>query len=467
MNLYIIINTLSVNVNQLNDMRCFMKLHEILWKEILEKVETKVSMLVFETYIKSITPTDIKGSTIYLTAPTELIASTVNQKCSKALLDAFEESGTQITDYSISCKDSPVKISPTANVVEELSSKIDPSYTFENFVVGNSNRMLWAAAKAVAENPGNTYNPLYIYGGTGLGKTHIMHAIANYIKSQNPSVNILYATCEKFTNDLIAGIKSGRAYSDTGAQDFRNKYRSVDVLIIDDIQFLAKKQSTQEEFFHTFNELHSQSKQIILSSDVPPSEIETLAERLRTRFEGGLMAQVTPPDIETKIAILQKKGESKKAIISYDVANYIAEHSNNDIRSLEGLLNKVIFASLLQEKPITVELAQSAIKQSGTTETKEALSPDDVVNEVCKFFNISKSDLTGKKKNKEFVEPRMISAYLMTELLTIPLVAIGKALGGRDHTTVIHSRDKIAELINNNVRVATNVNDIKNLLLKK
>lgn len=448
-------------------MEIYMRMHEVLWNEILEKIEPKVSMIAFDTYIKYITPENLNGTTIFLSAPTELIAKAIDEQFRNVLLEAFKESGTQITNYVLSAKNSDNKPISTVNVIEELSSRIDPNYTFDNFVVGNSNRMLWAAAKAVAENPGSAYNPLYIYGGTGLGKTHIMHAIANYVKDKNPQVNILYATCEKFTNDLIAGIKSGRAFSDGGAQDFRNKYRSVDVLIIDDIQFLAKKQSTQEEFFHTFNELFSQNKQIILSSDVPPSEIETLAERLRTRFEGGLMAQVTPPDIETKIAILQKKGESKKALINYEVANFIAEHSSNDIRSLEGLLNKVIFASLLQEKPITLELAKNALRQSSTVDNKEALSTDDIIQTVCKFFNISKSDLIGKKKNKEFVEPRMICAYLMTEMLTIPLVAIGKALGGRDHTTVIHSRDKIAELLNTSDRVATNVNDIKNLLLKK
>ena len=250
--------------------------------------------------------------------------------------------------------------------------------------------------------------------------------------------------------------------------DFKNKYRNVDVLIIDDVQFLAKKQSTQEEFFHTFNELYGQNKQIVLSADCHPKEIELLSDRLKTRFEGGLMAQVLPPDIETKIAILQKKAEMRKYILSLDVALYLAEMSDNDVRSLEGMLNKVLFASMLHEKPITIELAKDAISESvGGGEREEILTTDHIVEAVCSFYKLQRSDLTGKKRNKEIVEPRQICAYLMTEMLSIPLVTIGQALGGRDYTTIIHARDKIAELIKENQRIQTEVKDIKNLILKK
>ena len=250
--------------------------------------------------------------------------------------------------------------------------------------------------------------------------------------------------------------------------DFRNKYRRVDVLIIDDVQFLAKKQSTQEEFFHTFNELYGQNKQIVLSADCHPKEIELLSERLKTRFEGGLMAQVLPPDVETKMAIVQKKAELRKYVISLDVALYLAEHSDNDVRSLEGMLNKVLFASMLRECPITVELAEEAISESvGATPREEAVSPDDIIDAVCGFYKIQRADLVGKRKIKELVEPRQICAYLMTEMLSIPLVSIGQALGGRDHTTVIHSRDKIAELIKVNTRISTEVKDLRNMILKK
>ena len=333
-------------------------------------------------------------------------------------------------------------------------------------MVGSSNRYLYAAAKAVAENPGNSYNPLFIYGGAGLGKTHMMHAIANHIKLNNPLLNVLYATCEKFASDLITNLRQGKAYSQEG-MDFRNKYRNVDVLIIDDVQFLAKKQSTQEEFFHTFNELYGQNKQIVLSADCHPKEIELLSDRLKTRFEGGLMAQVLPPDIETKIAILQKKAEMRKYVLNLDVALFLAEKSDSDVRSLEGMLNKVIFASMLHERPISIDLAKEALLESVGERKEEIVTTDTIIEAVCNFYKIQRSDLTGKKRNKDIVEPRQICAYLMTEMLSIPLVTVGQSLGGRDYTTIIHARDKIAELIKENQRIQTEVQDLKNLILKK
>mgnify|MGYP001140884673 FL=1 len=385
--------------------------------------------------------------------------------------EALKLVGTGVTDIKLYVEGSTEDylarkgVAPVQSDID--STPINPKYTFDTFVVGSSNRYLYAAAKAVAENPADSYNPLFIYGGAGLGKTHIMHAIANYIKQNNPLKTVLYATCEKFTSDLITTIRQGKAYSQEG-MNFRNKYRNVDVLIIDDVQFLAKKQSTQEEFFHTFNELYSQNKQIVLSADCHPKEIELLSDRLKTRFEGGLMAQVLPPDIETKIAILQKKAELRKYILSLDVALYLAEISDNDVRSLEGMLNKVIFASMLHEEPITLELAKEALNESAPSDgEKEVLTTDSIIDAVCNFYKIQRSDLLGKKKTKEVVEPRQICAYLMTELLSIPLVTIGQALGGRDHTTVIHARDKISELIKENTRVNTEIKDLKNMILKK
>ena len=343
---------------------------------------------------------------------------------------------------------------------------LNPDFTFENFVVGNSNRYLFSASKAVAENPGNNYNPLFIYGASGLGKTHMMHAIANYVQKTQPKKKVLYATCERFMSDLIQNIRSGKAYNPEN-KEVRNRYRSVDVLIIDDVQALAKGRSSQEEFFNTFNELYASNKQIILSADCEPNDIELLDERLKTRFNGGLKAQVLPPDIETKIAIVQKKGELKKQIIGLDVATFIAENSNDDVRSLEGLLNKVIFSSILEEKPITLQLAQEAIANSVQTENKEAITSSKIIDAVCSYYKVKKSELVSKKRNKEVAEARQICAYLMTELMSIPLVTIGQSLGGRNYATVIHSRDKVAELINISDRVATEVNDIKNLILKK
>ena len=448
-----------------------METYEILWNKVLEVLKKTVSMISYSTYITQLKPVDLLGTTLVLSTKTEMFASEVAVRLQDKIRDALKTAETGITDIKLFVgdgKEDYLAQKGVASIKDEIeNTPINPNYTFDTFVVGDSNRYMCAAAKAVADNPGESYNPLFIYGGAGLGKTHMLHAIANQIKRNNPLLNVLYATCEKFTNDLITTIRQGKAYSQEG-MDFRNKYRHVDVLIIDDVQFLAKKQSTQEEFFHTFNELYAQNKQIVLSADCLPKDIELLSDRLKTRFEGGLMAQVLPPDVETKIAILQKKAEMKKNILSLDVALYLAENSESDVRSLEGLLNKVIFFSKLHECTITLDTAKAALKESVSPENKqEIITPDDIIDAVCSFYGIKKSDLTGKRKNKELVEPRQICAYLMTDILSIPLISIGEALGGRDHTTVIYSRNKIAEQMKENTRILTTVKDIRNLILKK
>jgi chromosomal replication initiator protein len=321
---------------------------------------------------------------------------------------------------------------------------------------------LYAAAKAVAESPAEAYNPLFIYGGTGLGKTHMLMAIANYIKLHRPTLNVLYATCEQFTNQMVESLSKGKL---TPA-DFRRKYRNVDVLLIDDVQFLSKRQGTQTEFFHTFNELIMQNKQVVLASDRHPSEIEFLEDRIRTRFEGGLLADVQPPDLETRIAILKRKAEEQRCAIDIKVLTHIAEICEGDIRTLIGRLTRVIFASKLHEKPITVELVNEALKESAA-EKQEKLQTEDIINCVSNFYKISKADMLGKKKNKEFVEPRQICAYLITELMNLPLATIGKNLGNRDYTTVIYARNKVAEQIKTDNKLAVEINDIRNMLLKK
>lgn len=447
-----------------------MESYKLYWDMALKELQVSVSPISYNTYIVNLKPIDVIGTKLILATESETFASQVATRLHDKIRDALKRTNTGLTDIELYVGDNKedyLKRKGYTLPTDEIeSTPINPKYTFDTFVVGSSNRYLFAASKAVAENPGNSYNPLFIYGGAGLGKTHIMHAIANHIKLHNPTLNVLYATCEKFASDLITNLRQGKAYSQEG-MEFRNKYRNVDVLIIDDVQFLAKKQSTQEEFFHTFNELYGQNKQIVLSADCHPKEIELLSDRLKTRFEGGLMAQVLPPDIETKIAILQKKAEMRKYILSLDVALYLAEMSDSDVRSLEGMLNKVIFASMLHERPITIDLAKEAITESVGGEREEVLTADAIVEAVCSFYKIQRNDLTGKKRNKEIVEPRQICAYLMTEMLSIPLVTIGQALGGRDYTTIIHARDKIAELIKENQRIQTEVKDLKNLLLKK
>ena len=447
-----------------------MENYEVLWKNALVEMEKTISRITFTTFIEKLTPIDIIGSTIVLKAESALFANTAVRMSDK-INEAFIAANTGITDFKIYVGNSstPFYSSDKGDEAAPSSTAIDPKFTFDNYVVGNSNRYVFAAAKAVAEAaPDKSYSPLFIYGASGLGKTHILHAIANYIKEANPKLNVLYATCEKFTNDLINTIRQGKAFSSDSNEKFRKRYRSVDVLLIDDVQFLARKQSTQEEFFHTFNEIDSQGKPIILSADCPPKDIELLTERLQTRFSGGLMAQVIEPDVETKIAILQRKAENKKFVLPLEVAEFLAEQGDHDVRSLEGLLNKVLFASQLMEMPITIDLAREALNMAKPTDEKEeVLTTTEIINAVCNFYKISKSDLIGKKKNKELVEPRQICTYLITELMNIPLVSVGQAMGGRDHTTVIYARDKIAELLKTNPQIATEVNDLKNLILKK
>lgn len=448
-----------------------MESYEIIWKKVLPEIEIKLSSITYSTYIKGLKPIDLVDKTLVLMTEAQLKADFITRDTLKSkILDAFQKAKTDVTDIEIFVGTNIEQYQShrieTDNTPKVESLPIDPSYTFENFVVGNSNRYLYAAAKAVAENPGNNYNPLFIYGASGLGKTHIMHAITNYINKTQPKKKVLYATCEKFMTDLIENIRSGKAYSQEG-KTLRNRYRNVDVLIVDDVQFLSKKQSTQEEFFHTFNELYGANKQIVLSADCEPKEIELLDERLRTRFEGGLKAQVLPPDIETKIAIVQKKAELKKQIISLDVATYIAENSDDNVRSLEGLLNKVLFSALLHEQQPTLELAMEALKFTPQSDGKEKITTSHIIDTVCHYYKVKKSDVVSKKRNKELVEPRQICAYLMTELMSIPLVTIGQALGGKNYATIIHSRDKVSELIRISDTFATEVNDIKNLILKK
>ena len=449
-----------------------MESYEIIWKDVLPCIQGKISTINYSFIIEKLVPVDLSGTKLVLMTRSNVYTKLASSKILDIIKTALAEKHTGVTDVEIVVgenKGDYISQKSDSGVTLELEgSQIDPQYTFDNFVVGGSNRYLYAAAKAVAEDPGNSYNPLFIYGSTGLGKTHIMHAIANYINIHNPSKTVLYSTCEKFTNDLIATIRSGKAYSQDGAQVFRNRYRNVDVLIIDDVQFLAKKQSTQEEFFHTFNELYGANKQIILSADCDPKEIQLLDDRLKTRFDGGLKAQVLPPDIETKIAIVQKKAEEKKHLVGLDVATFIAERSGDNVRSLEGMLNKVIFASILDEVPVSLKLASEVLASDGLKKesSEDVITTTRIIDEVCAFYDVQKADLLSKKRNKELVKPRQVCMYLMTDLMPIPLDTIGQAMD-RDHATVIYAKNKIDELMKVDNKISVEVNDIKNLILKK
>ncbi len=446
---------------------------QIMWERVLSKLEMMTTAVSFDLWIRPLEVLEFKDyNTLILVASSTTAKNQLLKNHKIQLQNAINEVFNDNINFEIldqNEKDEYIKTNTPAKnqkVEEEgnkTNSNFNEKYTFDNFVVGKSNQFVYAAAKSVAENPGQKFNPLFIYGGVGLGKTHLLHAIGNYIKSAYPDKKIMYATCEKFTNDYIESL---RANKDMANFEFREKYRNLDVLMIDDIQFISNKTSTQEEFFHTFNDLYQRQKQIIIASDRPPKEIATLEERLRSRFTSGLIQDIQTPDFETRVAILRKKAQQEKYSIDDEVINFIAEKIDTNIREMEGILSKVFFfATLLGKKSATLEEAYEAMKEN-MDEIKEGLSPDMVIDTVCKYFNISKNDIIGKKKNKEIVEPRMICIYLICELLDLPLVAIGKKFGDRDHTTIMHARDKITEQIKTNNKIKVYITDIKDLLTK-
>lgn len=444
---------------------------EFLWKQIQGVMQGMISPITYEMYISKLVPIDIEGTKIVLKTDTEFFANYIGTKLADTMKSAIRKANTGITDFELMVEGKEDVFFTTAEELEDdddASAPLNPRYTFESFVAGKSNDFVFAAAQSVAKNPAANFNPLYIYGASGLGKTHLLQSIANYIALHKPSLRVIYTTCEKFINELIDSIYLNKGGNNRDKQArFRNRYRNCDVLLLDDVQFLAKKQAVQEELFHTFNELQAQNKQIVLTSDVPPKEIATLEERLRTRFEGGLIADIQPPDSETKIAILKQKACERKVVVPNDVLEFLSRDSGTDVRTLEGRLTKVIFASKLHEQPISMELAANALNEAVSEKDHETVTSDKIITSVCSFYKISRENLLGKSKKKELVQPRQICAYLMCDIMNVPLVSIGEALGGRDHTTVIHSREKVTQLLKVNDRVAKDVNDIKNIILKK
>ena len=437
---------------------------QFIWKQISERVQNLISPISYNTYIKTLEPVDILGRVLVLKAETPLGANTIMKKHADKLRDAMAKCDLGVKDFRLVVEGSDeFSMDYEEDASENFqSSPINKNFTFDSFVAGAGSKFVYAAAKSVAENPGEAFNPLFIYGESGLGKTHLMHAIANYINRHYPDKKVLYTTCENFLNEFIDSI------AQKNSAKFRFHYRNVDVLMIDDIQFLKNKTQVQEEFFHTFNELSAQSKQIVLTSDRPLKEIATLEERLRTRFEGGMIADIQPPDPETKIAILKRKALDRKCPMPDDVLEFLARDSGHDVRTLEGRLTKVIFASKLHEEPISLSLAKRALSESvNESSEQEDITPDKIVNAVCGYFNQKRDDLIGKGKKADVVKARQICAYLLCEMLSLPLVSIGNILGGRDHTTIMYARDKMEQLASLNERVAKEIDDIKSIVLKK
>lgn len=442
-----------------------------LWKAVLDKLELTVSNVSFIMWFKPLKLIDlVDNKTLIISANTTSAKNQISRnyfdKLSQAVNDIFG------ADLKIEVLDPSEEIeyisvhgdrNSEKEFVEEKKNPFNPKYTFDNFVVGKSNQFVYAAARAVAEHSGEKFNPLFIYGGVGLGKTHLLHAIGNYYNEFFPQLKVKYVTCEQFANDYIESL--GSVSKNKAVLEFRNKYRNLDVLMIDDIQFISKKTSTQEEFFHTFNELYQNSKQIIITSDRPPKEIETLADRLRSRFTSGLIQDIQQPELETRIAILRKKCQLEKYSVDDEVIDIIAEKINTNIRELEGMLAKVHFlANLSNKQTAGKEEAYEAFNGQLEEERNEGASADDIIDAVCTYFDITRQDIIGKKKSKEVVEPRMIAIYLISELLEIPLVSIGKIFGGRDHTTIMHSRDKISDEIKTSLKIKNYISEIKKLL---
>ncbi|NLY85400.1 MAG: chromosomal replication initiator protein DnaA [Tissierellia bacterium] len=433
-------------------------LHSI-WDQVLNLMKVELTEVSFNTWLKTIEPISISSDTIILAAPNEftkgilvgrylnLIKNAVKHVTKKDYNVQFIIPGEE---YSLNIGQSIVQ----ENIENNQRAQLNPKYTFDTFVIGNSNRFAHAASLAVAEAPAQAYNPLFIYGGVGLGKTHLMHAIGHYILNQNPSTKVVYVSSEKFTNELINSIREYRN------EEFRNKYRNVDVLLIDDIQFIAGKEGTQEEFFHTFNALHEANKQIIISSDRPPKEIPTLEDRLRSRFEWGLIADIQPPDLETRIAILRKKANVENIKVNDDVMLYIASKIESNIRELEGALIRVVAYSSLTNSDITVELAEEALKDILSTNKVVEITVDSIKEIVSKNFKIKIEDFNSKKRTRAIAYPRQIAMYLTRELTDLSLPKIGDEFGGRDHTTVIHAYDKISADIKENPELKRKIEDM-------
>ena len=427
------------------------------WEDILYtvKVEHELSDISFKTWLKPLQVHSVSDHVVTILVPSEQMGvDYINKKYMFPIKVAIAE----ITgvEYDIEfilpeqAKQRETKAAVSSNLKNTQfntaieKANLNPKYTFDTFVVGNNNKFAHAAALAVAESPGKMYNPLFIYGGAGLGKTHLMHSIAHFILSQDPTSKVIYVTSKSFTNELIEAIRNG---NNTAITSFREKYRSVDVLLIDDIQFIIGKEATQEEFFHTFNELHGNKKQIIISSDKPPKEIETLEARLRSRFEWGILADISSPDYETRMAILHKKEEMDGYNIDNEVIQYIATNIKSNIRELEGALNKLVALSNLENREITVELAQEALKDIISPDQKRNVTPQLIIDIVAEHFGISPADIISNKRSSEIVVPRQIVMYLCRHMIDIPLKSIGAYIGKRDHSTVIHGVNKIeAEL---------------------
>jgi chromosomal replication initiator protein len=427
------------------------------WRAAMGELQVSLSPANFETWLRDTAVVDVDDNRFKIAVPNgfakdwletryrSLISQTLARIVGYSVLVEFvvrpaTESGSAGAAGTATSAAVPQAVRVEATRVgapEGASTNINNRYTFSNFIVGSANRLAHAASLSVAERPGHAYNPLFLYGGVGLGKTHLMHAIGNAVMSRYPRKRVVYATSEKFTNEFITSIQQGKI------DEFRARYRRIDVLLIDDIQFIADKERTQEEFFHTFNAIHEDGKQIVLSSDRPPKAILTLEERLRSRFEWGLIADLTAPDLETRIAILRAKAEEQAVPVNSDVLEFIARKVVSNIRELEGALNRIVAYASMGAIPITIELAQAVLSNVLYNPKKRQVTPERIARAVADYYGVQMEALKGQKRDKAIVVPRQIAMFLMREETDVSLLRIGAELGGRDHSTVLHACDKI------------------------
>ncbi len=435
-----------------------------LWEKTIRQLKNILNNQSYETWINAMQPVAIKNDTFYISVPDHFSRDWLNNRYAPLFREIICQYTKSQTNVQFILEEEAAHVHNIINMQSTVSdlqnSTLNPRFTFDNFVVGNSNRFAHAACFAVAESPAKAYNPLFIYGGVGLGKTHLMHAIGHYIRENIKNNQVAYVTSEKFTNDLINAIREEKTV------EFKNKYRSMDTLLIDDIQFLAGKERTQEEFFHTFNTLYEANKQIVISSDRPPKEIPTLEDRLRSRFEWGLITDIQPPDYETRVAILQKKAQVENLIVSDEVISFIADRIHSNIRELEGALIRVAAYSALTDKLVDKDMAMEILKDILPAKKPVIITIPLIQQKVAEYFGIKLDDLKSKKRNRSVAFPRQLAMYLARELTDNSLPKIGEEFGGRDHTTVLHAYEKISVELKNDATLAVTVKNIMDIIQK-
>ena len=440
------------------------------WEKAMNIIKGELTEVSFNTWIKSINPISLENNLLKLAVPNDFTKGILESRYKNLIVNALKLLTSKkynidfivTTDEKIEeTKKNQNNNKPNIVVNDKMSTMLNPKYTFDSFVIGNSNRFAHAASLAVAEAPAKAYNPLFIYGGVGLGKTHLMHAIGHYISDNNPKSQVVYVSSEKFTNELINSIKDDKNV------EFRNKYRNIDILLVDDIQFIAGKERTQEEFFHTFNALYEANKQIIISSDRPPKEIPTLEDRLRSRFEWGLIADIQAPDFETRMAILKKKADVEKLNIPNEVMVYIATKIKSNIRELEGALIRIVAFSSLTNKEISVDLASEALKDIISSKQTKQVTIDIIQEVVANYYNLKVEDFKSSRRTRNIAFPRQIAMYLSRKITDMSLPKIGEEFGGRDHTTVIHAYEKISNNLKKDESLQNALNELNKRINQK